>query len=99
METVIEESEQQYTTVEMTEAPMMKEALVTIRTEKRSADKTDVTFSIDYSLKFGPVGWLMSAVMMKRMFRGVFGDALAGLSHHLETGETIPDSVPESALA
>ncbi len=95
VETVIEESERQFTTVEMTEAPMMKRALVTIRTAERSPDTTDVTFSIDYGLQFGPVGWLLDAVMMRRMFGKVFGVALDGLSYHLETGEPVGDSVPE----
>lgn len=95
VETVVEESAQQYTTVEMTEAPMMNKALVTIRTAERTDETTDVTFSIDYSLKFGPVGWLLSALMMKRLFRNVFGVALAGLSYHLETGEPVKDSVPD----
>lgn len=95
VETVIEESEQQFTTVEMTDAAMMKSALVTIRTSERSANTTDVTFSIDYSLKFGPVGWLLDAFMMRRLFRKVFSAALAGLSYHLETGELVIDSVPD----
>ena len=98
VETVIEESEQQFTTVEMTEATMMSKARVTIRTREQSADTTDVTFSIDYTLKFGPIGWLISAIMMKRLFRKVFGVALAGLSYHLETGELVADSVPDRAV-
>lgn len=97
VETVIEESEQQFTTVEMTEASMMKNALVTIRTKERSADTTDVTFSIDYSLKLGPAGWLLDTIMMKRMFNKVFTVALAGLSYHLETGKLVTDSVPDQA--
>lgn len=97
VETVIEESEQQFTTVEMTEAPMTKKALVTIRTKERSADTTDVTFSIDYSLKFGPIGWLMDTFVMSRIMGKVFGVALAGLSYHLETGKLVTDSVPDRA--
>jgi hypothetical protein len=98
VETVIEESEPQFTTMEMTESPMLKKALVTIRTRERSADTTEVTFSIDYSLKFGPIGWLIDAVMMKRIFRKVFGVALEGLSYHLETGEMVTDSIPDRTV-
>ena len=98
VETVIEESEQQFTKVEMTESPMIKEALVTIRTKERSADTTEVTFSIDYSLKFGPIGWLIDAVMMKRIFGKVFPIALAGLSYHLETGNLVTDSIPDHTV-
>ena len=98
VETVIEESEQQFTTVEMTESPMLKKAQVTIRTKERSADTTDVTISIDYGLKFGPIGWLIDAAMMKRIFGKVFDTALAGLSYHLETGKLVTDTIPDHAV-
>lgn len=97
VETVVEESEREYSTMEMTESPMIKEAFVTISMKERSADTTAVTFSIDYSVKYGPVGWLISAVMMKRMFAKVFGVALAGLSHYLETGEVVTNNVSDPA--
>ena len=96
VETVVEESEQQFSTVEMTGLPMIKKALITIRTKERSADTTDVTFSIDYSMKFGPIGWLMDVAMMRRILgKKVFPAALAGLSYHLETGKLVADSIPE----
>ncbi len=94
VETVVSESEQEFVTMEMTEVPMIRNARVTIRTKARSADETEVTFSIDYGLKFGPLGWLVDTVMMKRMFPKVFGVALDGLSFHLKTGELVADSVP-----
>ena len=100
VETVVEESEQQFTTVEMTGSPMIKKALVTIRTKERSADTTDVTFSIDYSMKFGPIGWLMDVAMMRRIFgKKVFPAALVGLSYHLETGNLVTDSIPDRTVA
>ena len=97
VETVVEESDQQFTTVEMTESPMLGKALVTISTSQRTEDTTEVTFAIDYTVRFGPLGRLLDAVMMKRVFRKVFGVALAGLSYHLETGETVTDSIPDRA--
>lgn len=56
VETVGGESELQFTTMEMTDLPMLNRAMVTIRTEERSADATEVTCSLDYGLKFGPRG-------------------------------------------
>ena len=97
VETVVEESERQFSTLEMTEMPMMKSAHVTIRTEERTPETTAATFSLEYQMKFGPIGWLISTLMMKRMFPKIFGAALAGLSYHLETGELVKDSVPERA--
>jgi len=94
VETVIEESELHFMTMEMTESPLLKKAVVTIRTKQRSANETEVTFSIDYALRFGPLGWLIDAVMLRRLFGKVFGVALEGLSYHLETGNLVADSVP-----
>ena len=98
VESVVEETVEEFTKVEMTESPMLKAAFVTIRVSQRSADTTDVTFSIDYSVKYGPIGWFVDTLMMKRMFRSVFDVALGGLSYHLETGELVTDSVPAPAV-
>jgi hypothetical protein len=98
VETVTEESELHFTTMEMTATSPLKRALVTIRTKERSADATEVTFSIDYGLKFGPIGWLIDAAMMKRLFGKVFDTALEGLSYHLETGNLVTDSVPDRSV-
>ena len=94
VETVVEEAELEFTTMKMSEMPMLDNALVTIRTRRTSADETEVTFAISYGLKYGPLGWLLNALMMKRLFRKVFGVALAGLSYHLETGNPVADAVP-----
>jgi len=99
VESVIEESELHFTTMEMTASSPLKNAVVTIRTEERSADTTAVTFSIDYGLKYGPIGWLIDVVMMKRLFGKVFNTALGGLSYHLETGRLVTDSIPDRAVA
>ena len=99
VEEVIAESEQEFTTVRMTESPMLKSATVTITTKELTAESTEVTFSIEYSVQYGPIGWLIDNLMMKRVFRNVFDVALAGLSYHLETGELVADSVPGSKAA
>ena len=95
VETVVKESELDFTTAEMTGSPLLEHALVTIRTKERSTDTTEVTFSIDYGLKYGPIGRMMDAVMMRRLLRKAFGMALDGLSYHLETGKLVTDSIPD----
>jgi hypothetical protein len=97
VETVIEESEQSFITMQMSEAPMMKRAVVTIRTTENTAGDTEVTFDLEYTMSLGPLGWLMGSLMMKPMMRKVFNVALAGLAYHLETGELVSDKVPERA--
>ncbi|MGI9609138.1 MAG: SRPBCC family protein [Acidimicrobiia bacterium] len=99
VERVIEESKEAFTKVEMTESPMLKSAQITISIKERSADTTEVTFLIDYGVKYGPVGWLMDVGMLRRVFQKVFTIALAGLSYHLETGDIVTDSVPARRAA
>ncbi len=98
VETVVEEVDHEFTTMEMTESPMMKKALVTIRTKELSTHSTEVTFSIDYRVSYGPIGWLLDVAMLRRVLRNVFDTALGGLSYHLETGEIVTDSIPAAAL-
>lgn len=97
VETVVAQSEREFVTMDLTESPPLKNAVVTIRLEEKSPNETEVTFSIDYSVKYGPLGWLMGVLMMNRVFRKVFGVSLAGLSYHLETGNLVTDSIPARA--
>lgn len=97
VETVTQEQERQFVTMDLLEAPLLKKAVVTIRTEQKSAEETEVTFSVDYDVKYGPIGWLMGTLMMKKAFRKIFGVSLGGLAYHLETGKLVTDSVPARA--
>jgi len=99
VETVIEESELHFTKMEMSASSPLSEIVVTIRTEERSADTTEVTFSVDYGMKYGPIGWMIDVGMMRRVFDKVFTAALGGLSYHLETGDLVTDVIPQRAAA
>ena len=97
VETVTAQRELDFVTMAMTEAQMMKDAVVTISMTERTADTTEVTFGIDYKMMYGPFGALLGALMIKRVLTNVFGLALDGLSYHLRTGEVVHDAVPELA--
>ena len=58
---------------------------------------SDASFSVDFVVKYGPVGWLMGALMMKPMMRGVTRDILKGLAFHVTTGNTIGSEMPSAA--
>ena len=63
-------------------------------------DSTDVKMTMSFVPKYGPVGWLMAELMMKRQFRDLVEDILAGLDTHLRTGENVGpngDPVPVDA--
>jgi len=54
-----------------------------------------VTVAPDYALKFGPLGWLLNTIAVRRQFKKGMEELLAGLKYHIETGETVEDRVPE----
>ena len=62
-------------------------------------DGTRVSVTADYKLKFGIIGTLMDVLFVKRMLQHGFDDMMAGLKHHIETGELIGDSVPQAAAS
>jgi len=54
-----------------------------------NGDKTDVHFDLSYEVGLGAVGASMNSVMLKRQFGKTATGLLAGLKHHVETGEAI----------
>jgi uncharacterized membrane protein len=63
------------------------------------ADRTNVTVTVDYKLKYGPIGVIMDMLFAKRMLQNGFDDMMAGLKYHVETGELVGDEVPEAVSA
>lgn len=51
--------------------------------------KTEVTMTMDYVLKFGPLGMIMDKLMLERSMTRALDALLAGLDQHLQTGELI----------
>ena len=63
-------------------------------------NRTEVTMTMSFTPKYGPVGWLLAKSMMKSQFSDLTEDILAGLDTHLQTGEIVgPDGTPETADA
>ena len=60
---------------------------------------TIVTVTQDYTLKYGPVGWLMDRIMVRQLFNGGMKDLLSGLKYYVETGEVVGEQIPEMAAA
>lgn len=50
---------------------------------------TQVTTTMTFVAKFGPLGWLMDKLMMKRAMAGSLNGLLAALDHYVTTGEDI----------
>jgi hypothetical protein len=52
---------------------------------------------VEYKAKFGPLGALMSVLMISRKLGGTLGESLLGLKYYVETGEPVGDSLPHDA--
>ena len=78
----------------------LKEMVGRLDLEPIDENSTDVTFSMSFVPKYGPVGWLLAELMMKRQFRALAEDIIAGLDTHLQTGEIVgPNGIPETVDA
>lgn len=97
VETVTEQSEREFVRMAMAEVPMLQDAVVTISVAAKSDTETEVTFAARYGVQYGPLGWMVNALMMKRMLGKAFDAALEGLAYHLATGEIDDDAVPSAA--
>jgi hypothetical protein len=63
---------------------------------------TIVTGTLEYSLKFGPVGLLMDRLLVAPRFSLAWTQLFAGLEHYVETGHEVNDGTPlrlEAVLA
>ena len=54
---------------------------------------TIVKMSLSYRLKFGPLGALMDAMLVRKQFQKAVPGILAGLRHYTETGETVDSNI------
>ncbi|MEM7188271.1 MAG: SRPBCC family protein [Pseudomonadota bacterium] len=59
------------------------EAEIAIRPE--GAGQTHVTWSMDYRVKYGPIGWLMGQTLMKMMISKILDANLKGLAERAAT--------------
>lgn len=58
---------------------------------------SDIYMSMGYVVKFGPIGWLMGALMMRPMMKKIIKGVLQGLAYHSATGKTIAKQLPNKA--
>ena len=69
-------------------APPFKKAVGTISVTDDNGG-TLVTGTLEYSLKFGPVGYLMDKLMVASQFGKAWTGVLAGLKHYAETDQQV----------
>ena len=67
----------------------LKYATAEVCIQPDGTDRSEVTFKMEYEPKFGPLGWLMNHMMMRRMMKKMFKQVLAGLEYHILTGKAV----------
>ncbi len=76
----------------------MKRFEVDVALTPASNGTTQVTFTMNYEIKFGLLGRAMNALVVRGQMNKLIGTVLAGLDHHSATGEFIDhDFVPAAA--
>lgn len=73
-------------------APPFKKAYGRLATQEEGTG-TRVTMTLDYTLKFGPLGKLLDAAMVRPRMQKVVPTVLLGLKHYAETGEEVTSEV------
>ena len=61
-------------------------------------DGTLVIFALEFEMKFGPVGALLERLAIRPLLRKTLTGTLAGLKHHVETGEVIGEDTELPAV-
>ena len=64
----------------------LHELFAGIAVAPKGADVSTVTWSVGFRVKYGPLGWLLGQVMMKRMMGKVLDGNLQGLAAKVEEG-------------
>ena len=73
-------------------APPFKQAFGRLAAQEEGAG-TRVMMTLDYNLKFGPLGSLIDVLMVRPQMRKVIPNVLLGLKHYAETGEEVTPEV------
>jgi len=74
--------------VDFKNVPAMRTAIAEFTLEPRG-EQTDAFMTMNYEVGLGILGDGMNSMMMKRQFQKALTGLLAGLKHHVETGESV----------
>lgn len=90
VETVTEQQDGKCVTVVMSDHKMpLSYGAATFEVRADGSDRTVVTMKMDYEMKYGPIGWMLNALMLRRIMTQLLASVVAGLDYHLKTGEIV----------
>jgi len=97
-EDVVEVDEGRRVRLALSEFSMPMKSLAAEFSVATAADGTsEVTFTIDFEVKYGVLGQLMGALMVRGQLEKLTAKVLGGLDHYLQTGENLGAGVAASA--
>ena len=74
----------------------MKSMFAGFRAEQLSETTCEVTMYMDFVVKYGPLGALLGAVVMRPVMKSVHQKLLSGLAYHTVTGKTVGSELPSN---
>ncbi len=98
VEEVTEWSEGEGFVVELSGGTMpFEHAHVQLKVRPIEEDSTLVTYKMEYKVKYGLVGRIMDALIIRRKMSNMFINVLKGMEYHVITGDTLgKNGVPEN---
>lgn len=92
-ETIVQYVEGQSLTIELSEMTMpLRSASTRVEVTSVSDDRCQVAFYLQFSSKFGPVGWLMAQVKIKPFMRKALSGFAKGIEDHIKTGKIVGEN-------
>jgi hypothetical protein len=92
VEEIIEYNQGQGYKMELSEYSYpLKNMFAEMRVKKIDANTSELFMSSDFIVKGGPLGWLMGALLMSPMMKGVFKKVMTGLAYHAATSERVDE--------
>ena len=66
---------------------------------KAEGSGSRVSIEMHYQVKYGPLGWLLGATMMRLVMKAIFKKVLRGLEYHVITDALVNSEVPKLPAA
>lgn len=95
VEEIIQCSEGRSMTVQLSEMSMpLKKAVVILNISPVGDNATEMTMEMNYTVKFGLLGWMMGIFLMRPMMHKMFRTIMKSLEYYIVTGKPVGDGVP-----
>ena len=76
----------------------LKSMFAELKVEEVGENICDISMSMDFVVKGGPLGWLMGFLIMRPVMKiKVLRNELIGLAYHAATGKVVGDKLPPKA--